>query len=64
MVYTLVVHFRVKDQAAISKVKDKLTEASQVYSRDKETVSWFIMQSVYDKKDFTTAGWRYGPEAV
>jgi hypothetical protein len=53
MVYTLVVHFRVKDQDAIAKVKDKLIEASQVYSRDKETVSWFIMQSVHDEKDFS-----------
>lgn len=54
MVYSLVVHFRVKDDKdAIAKVKAKLVEASQVYSRDKETVSWFIMQSVFDERDFS-----------
>lgn len=56
MVYTLVVHFRVKDDESIAKVKDKLVEASQVYSQDKETVSWFIMQSVFDKRDFSELG--------
>lgn len=41
------------DPECISKLKQKLIEASQVYSRDKETVSWFIMQSVFDERDFT-----------
>lgn len=53
MVYSLVVHFRAKDDDSIPKLKAKLVEASQVYSNDRETVSWFIMQSVFDARDFT-----------
>lgn len=54
MVYSLVVHMRAKaDADSIAKLKAKLVEASQVYSRDKETVSWFVMQSVHDERDFT-----------
>ncbi len=41
MVYTIVVHFRAKDEpGAIEKLTKKLQEASQVYSQDKETISW------------------------
>ena len=41
MVYTIVVHLYTKsDKAAIEKVAAKLKEASVVYSRDKETLSW------------------------
>lgn len=41
MVYTIVVHFRAKDEPeAIEKLTKKLQEASQVYSQDKETISW------------------------
>lgn len=40
MVYTIVVHLYAKDDpVAVEKVKNKLIEASQVYSKDKETVS-------------------------
>lgn len=54
MVYSLVVHLRAKDDAdSIAKLKAKLVEASQVYSNDKETVSWLVMQSVHDERDFT-----------
>ena len=54
MVYTLVVHMRAKsDKAIIEKLKNKLIEASQVYSKDKETVSWLVMQSVFDSREFT-----------
>ncbi|KAJ6057053.1 hypothetical protein N7460_000327 [Penicillium canescens] len=54
MVYTIVVHLRAKaDEESISKLKAKLVEASNVYSNDKETISWFVMQSVFDKQDFT-----------
>ena len=53
MVYTLVVHFRAKDDDSVAKIKDKLVEASQVYSNDKETISWFVMQSVHNPRDFT-----------
>jgi len=34
-----------------------------VYSKDKETVSWFVMQSVHDKRDFTIVE-RYEKESV
>ncbi len=54
MVYTLVVHLRAKsDPICISKLKNKLIEASQTYSKDKETVSWLVMQSVFDSREFT-----------
>ena len=52
MVYTLVVHLRAKADA-IEQVHAKLNEASAIYSKDKETVSWLVMQSVHDKQDFT-----------
>lgn len=41
------------DQESISKLHAKLREASAVYSQDKETLSWFVMQSVHDPQDFT-----------
>ena len=42
MVYTLVVHLYAKDDAeAIKKLTAKLQEASQVYSNDKECLSWY-----------------------
>ncbi|KAH7081135.1 hypothetical protein BKA63DRAFT_202223 [Paraphoma chrysanthemicola] len=54
MVYTIVVHLYAKaDKEAISKLKAKLVEASQVYSKDKETLSWFVMQDVNDERAFT-----------
>ncbi|PYH43490.1 putative quinol monooxygenase [Aspergillus saccharolyticus JOP 1030-1] len=53
MVYTIVVHMRAKpDEESINKLHAKLLEASAVYSKDKETLSWFVMQSVHDKQDF------------
>ncbi|KAI0390155.1 hypothetical protein F5Y17DRAFT_462059 [Xylariaceae sp. FL0594] len=54
MVYTIVVHLRAKPgQENIAKLHAKLNEASAIYSRDKETISWFVMQSVSDPQDFT-----------
>ncbi|KAK7181294.1 hypothetical protein PSPO01_12588 [Paraphaeosphaeria sporulosa] len=54
MVYTIVVHLYAKeDEESIEKLKAKLVEASQVYSKDKETLSWFVMQDVADKRKFT-----------
>ncbi|KAF2965359.1 hypothetical protein GQX73_g8238 [Xylaria multiplex] len=54
MVYTIVVHLRAKPgKENIAKVHAKLNEASAVYSKDKETISWFVMQSVHDPQDFT-----------
>lgn len=51
------------DPECISKLKNKLIEASQVYSKDKETVSWFVMQSEKDERAFTIVE-RYEQESV
>ncbi|EME82669.1 uncharacterized protein MYCFIDRAFT_51336 [Pseudocercospora fijiensis CIRAD86] len=54
MVYTLVVHLYAKpDQESITKLIEKLKEASQVYSKDKETLGWFVMQDHLDPRAFT-----------
>ncbi|KAK4990584.1 hypothetical protein LTR50_002440 [Elasticomyces elasticus] len=54
MVYTLVVHLYAKDDPeCIKKLTAKLQEASQVYSNDKETLSWFVMQDTKDQRAFT-----------
>jgi hypothetical protein len=64
MVYTIVVHLYAKeDQESIEKLKGKLVEASQVYSRDQETLSWFVMQDIADKRKFTIVE-RYLKESV
>jgi len=64
MVYTIVVHLYAKpDAEAISKLKAKLVEASQVYSKDKETLSWLVMQDVNDERAFTIVE-RYLRESV
>jgi len=64
MVYTIVVHLLAKeDQESISKLSAKLVEASQVYSKDKETLSWFVMQDTVDKRKFTIVE-RYLKESV
>ena len=64
MVYTIVVHLYAKDDAeSIEKLKAKLVEASQVYSKDRETLSWFVMQDVGDKRKFTIVE-RYLQESV
>ncbi|KAF2134762.1 hypothetical protein P153DRAFT_362497 [Dothidotthia symphoricarpi CBS 119687] len=53
MVYTIVVHMLAKDDAeCISKLKAKLIEASGVYSKDTETLSWFVMQDVAEPRKF------------
>ena len=54
MVYTIVVHLYAKDLAeSISKLHNKLLEASGVYCKDRETISWFVMQDHQDKRAFT-----------
>jgi quinol monooxygenase YgiN len=64
MVYTIVVHLYSKPEAeAIAKLKAKLVEASTVYSQDKETLSWFVMQDVSDERKFTIVE-RYLKESV
>ncbi|EMC98682.1 hypothetical protein BAUCODRAFT_103075 [Baudoinia panamericana UAMH 10762] len=61
--YSLVVHLYAKDDAeSIMKLTAKLQEASQVYSNDKETLSWFVMQSQSDKRAFTIIE-RYATES-
>lgn len=64
MVYTIVVHLYAKDDAScISKLKAKLAEASTVYSRDKETLGWYVMQDIGDSRAFTIVE-RYLRESV
>ncbi|CAM1500403.1 Fc.00g095650.m01.CDS01 [Cosmosporella sp. VM-42] len=54
MVYTIVVHLYAKaDEESIAKLSAKLIEASRVYSKDKETISWFVMQDIKDPRAFT-----------
>lgn len=64
MVYTIIVHLYAKaDEESISKLKAKLVEASQVYSQDKETLSWFVMQDTVDPRKFSIVE-RYLQESV
>lgn len=54
MVYTLVVHLTsLADPTAIDQLKAKLTEASNIYTADRETLSWFVMQSTSNPREFT-----------
>lgn len=54
MVYTIVVHLYAKGSPTdIEKLKNKLVEASQVYSKDRETVGWHVMQDHQDPRAFT-----------
>ncbi|KZF21348.1 hypothetical protein L228DRAFT_262375 [Xylona heveae TC161] len=54
MVYTITVHLYAKeDPDSIRKLQLKLIEASRVYSNDKETLSWFVMQDIKDPREFT-----------
>jgi len=62
--YTIVVHLYARDDPeCISKLSNKLIEASQVYSKDKETVSWFVMQDHKDPRAFCIVE-RYEQESV
>lgn len=64
MVYTIVVHLYAKDDdESIAKLNAKLIEASRVYSQDKETISWFVMQDIKDRRAFTIVE-RYEQESV
>ncbi|KAF6809016.1 hypothetical protein CPLU01_01975 [Colletotrichum plurivorum] len=54
MVYTITVHLHANDKPdSVERIKAKLVEASRVYSQDRETVSWFVMQDVHDPRSFT-----------
>lgn len=64
MVYVITVHLHANDHPdSVDKIKAKLIEASRVYSKDKETLSWFVMQSTSDPRDFTIVE-RYEKESV
>lgn len=64
MVYTIVVHLYAKDdKECIDKLSAKLIEASRVYSKDQETISWFVMQDIKDPRAFTIVE-RYEQESV
>ncbi|KAF2721347.1 hypothetical protein K431DRAFT_284952 [Polychaeton citri CBS 116435] len=63
MVYTLVVHLVAKDDPeSIKKLIAKLQEASQVYTKDKETLGWFVMQDHKEPTQFTIVE-RYAHES-
>ena len=54
MVYTLTVHLYANDKPeSIPRLKAKLIEASRIYSKDKETIEWLVMQDVHDPRAFT-----------
>lgn len=64
MVYTIVVHLYAKDSPTdIEKLKNKLVEASRVYSKDRETIGWHVMQDHQDPRAFTIVE-RYERESV
>ncbi|KAJ7120980.1 hypothetical protein C8R44DRAFT_671719 [Mycena epipterygia] len=49
MVHTIVAHLYAKEGKEVEeKMRAKLSEASQVYTKDAETIDWFVMQ---DSKD-------------
>ncbi|CAI5744289.1 unnamed protein product [Peronospora destructor] len=51
MVYTIVVHLYAKEGKEVEeKMRNKLIEASQVYSKDIETVGWHVMQDHEDPR--------------
>ena len=63
MVYVITVHLYAKDEEAARKISLKLIQASRVYSKDKETLSWFVSQSTSDPLAFTIVE-RYEHESV
>ncbi|GAA5894328.1 hypothetical protein JCM6882_007632 [Rhodosporidiobolus microsporus] len=52
MVYTLVCHVLVKP-AHVDDMKAELTKASSIYSKDKETIGWHVMQHEANPTLFT-----------
>lgn len=64
MVYTIVVHLYAKEGKEVEeKLRNKLIEASQVYSKDKETIGWHIMQDHKDPRAWCIVE-RYEHESV
>jgi hypothetical protein len=59
-----VVHLYAKNStSAIDDIKWKLKQASEVYIKDRETLSWFVMQDVKDPRAFAIVE-RYQQESV
>lgn len=64
MVYTIVVHLYAKEGKEVEeKLRNKLIEASQVYSKDKETIGWHVMQDHQDPRKWCIVE-RYEHESV
>ena len=64
MVYTITVHLYANDKPdSVERIKAKLIEASRIYSKDTETLDWFVMQDVKDPRSFTIVE-RYEKESV
>ncbi|KAL4127889.1 hypothetical protein PRNP1_007001 [Phytophthora ramorum] len=54
MVYTIVCHLYAKEGAEIEeKIHKKLVEASSVYTKDKGTLDWHVMQDHADPRKWT-----------
>ncbi len=64
MVYTITVHLYANTKPdSIPRLKAKLVEAARIYSKDKETVEWLVMQDIHDPRAFTIVE-RFESEAV
>lgn len=64
MVFTLIVHLQAKEGKDVEeKIRSKLIEASNVYVKDPETLSWFVMQDNADSTKWTIVE-RYESESV
>jgi hypothetical protein len=64
MVYTVTGYLYAKDdKESIEKLRNKLIEASSVFTQDKETIICHVMQEVKDPRSFTMVE-RYEKETV
>ena len=52
MVYTIIVHLVAKPEH-VETLRLKLIEASQIYSKDKETIAWIVSQSTTNPREFS-----------
>ncbi|KAJ7701861.1 hypothetical protein B0H17DRAFT_1195073 [Mycena rosella] len=51
MVHTILVHLYAKEGKEVEeKMRTTLTEASQIYIKDQETIAWFVMQDHTDPR--------------
>ena len=64
VLHTIVFHLYANDLVEdIEKLRVKLIEASQVYSKDQETLSWFVMQDHQDPRAISVVE-RYKQESI